>query len=661
MIKSWISAFVETRRLIWLLGIVFAVVLLIQHFEIPYSGVLPSLLAAGKPHVASGDNSSHVSSSTDPKVPKNLTSNWSDANSSVSVNEVTTGSAVLDRQDGEGVKNLSVGQSQSSDNLTAGVSDPEDENISSDTLGSSDSLATDEANKSKDGKIASSSANGRDYSLNRSSKADTALSPENGISKFPISSVAAPNSAMISPENVDMHLNGPATPANPSSWLDGNATALLPQNNTIGLLKPNVAPSINKVPMKKDRSKPPPLAVVTISQMNDMLMQSRASYRAMRPRWSSSLDQQLSRAKSLIENAPPVRDEPSLYSTLFRNVSMFRRSYELMEKTLQVYIYPEGESPIFHHAVLEGIYASEGWFMKLLKANKMFVTKKPTQAHLFYLPFSSRMLEEVLYVPDSHSRRNLVRHLSNYLNVITSKYRFWNRTGGADHFLVACHDWAPSETQKIMAKCIRALCNSDLVDEGFTFGKDVSLPETYVRMAKDPLRERGGKPPSKRHILAFFAGGNHGYLRPILLEYWKNDPDLKFFGKLPTKGKINYVRHMKSSKYCICAKGYEVNSPRVVEAIFYECVPVIISDNFVPPFYETLNWESFAVFVLEKDIPNLKDILKSIPEKRYLAMQRRVKQVQRHFLWNTKPVKYDIFHMILHSIWYTRVFQLSPR
>ncbi|KAG9154433.1 hypothetical protein Leryth_024824 [Lithospermum erythrorhizon] len=210
-----------------------------------------------------------------------------------------------------------------------------------------------------------------------------------------------------------------------------------------------------------------------------------------------------------------------------------------------------------------------------------------------------------------------------------------------------------------MANCIRALCNTDLVKEGFQFGKDVSLPETLVRSAQNPLKLRGGKPPSERHILAFFAGRNHGYLRPILFKYWSNkDPDMQIFGKLPKKGPVNYVQSMKSSKYCICAKGFEVNSPRVVEAIFFECVPVIISDNFVPPLFETLNWESFAVFVLEKDIPNLKDILLSIPEKRYLEMQSRVKQVQQHFLWHTKPEKYDIFHMILHSIWYTRVFQM---
>ncbi|KAF4377219.1 hypothetical protein G4B88_009211 [Cannabis sativa] len=259
------------------------------------------------------------------------------------------------------------------------------------------------------------------------------------------------------------------------------------------------------------------------------------------------------------------------------------------------------------------------------------------------------------------SHKNLIQFLKNYLDIIATKYPYWNRTGGADHFLVACHDWAPSETKRYMGKCIRALCNAD-VKEGFVFGKDVSLPETYVHSPKDVLRNIGGKPASKRSTLAFFAGSMHGYVRPILLQHWENkDPDMKIFGKLPRKkGNKVYVNYMKSSKYCICAKGYEVNSPRVVEAIFYDCVPVIISDNFVPPFLEVLNWESFAVFVPEKDIPNLKNILVSISDRKYRRLQMMVKKVQKHFLWNPKPVKYDIFHMILHSIWYNRLHQIRP-
>jgi len=131
---------------------------------------------------------------------------------------------------------------------------------------------------------------------------------------------------------------------------------------------------------------------------------------------------------------------------------------------------------------------------------------------------------------------------------------------------------APTETRQHMARCLRALCNAD-VKEGFVLGKDVSLPETYVRNAPKPTRNVGGNRVSKRTTLAFFAGGMHGYVRPILLQHWENkNPAMKIFGRLPkSKGNRNYIQYMKSSKYCICAKGYEVNSPRVVEAIFHEC------------------------------------------------------------------------------------------
>lgn len=214
-----------------------------------------------------------------------------------------------------------------------------------------------------------------------------------------------------------------------------------------------------------------------------------------------------------------------------------------------------------------------------------------------------------------------------------------------------------------MEHCIKALCNAD-VTAGFKIGRDISLPETYVRAAKNPLRDLGGKPASQRRILAFYAGSMHGYLRPILLQHWKDkDPEMNIFGRMPfgVASKMNYIEHMKSSKYCICPKGYEVNSPRVVESIFYECVPVIISDNFVPPFFEVLDWDAFSVIVAEKDIPRLKDILSSIPEEKYVKMQMAVRKAQRYFLWHAKPEKYDLFHMTLHSIWYNRVFQAKRR
>ncbi|CAH8270802.1 unnamed protein product [Arabidopsis lyrata] len=305
-----------------------------------------------------------------------------------------------------------------------------------------------------------------------------------------------------------------------------------------------------------------------------------------------------------------------------------------MEQTLKVYIYSEGDRPIFHQpeAIMEGIYASEGWFMKLMESNHRFLTKDPNIAHLFYLPFSTRILQQKLYVHDSHSRRNLVKYLKNYLDLIASNYPFWNRTRGSDHFFTACHDWAPAETRGPYINCIRSLCNAD-VGVDFVVGKDVSLPETKISSSQNPNGNIGGNRPSKRTILAFFAGNLHGYVRPILLNQWSSrpEPDMKIFNRIDHK---SYIRYMKRSRFCVCAKGYEVNSPRVVESVLYGCVPVIISDNFVPPFLEILNWESFAVFVPEKEIPNLRKILISIPVRRYVEMQKRVMKVQKHFMWH---------------------------
>lgn len=115
-----------------------------------------------------------------------------------------------------------------------------------------------------------------------------------------------------------------------------------------------------------------------------------------------------------------------------------------MERVLKIYVYKEGKKPIFHQPILKGLYASEGWFMKLMERNNRYAVKDPRKAHLFYMPFSSRMLEHTLYVRNSHNRTNLRQYLKDYSENIAAKYRFWNRTGGADHFLVACHDWVMS-------------------------------------------------------------------------------------------------------------------------------------------------------------------------------------------------------------------------
>eukprot|EP00253_Pinus_taeda_P026730 PITA_26730 len=382
--------------------------------------------------------------------------------------------------------------------------------------------------------------------------------------------------------------------------------------------------------------------------------------------WVIKIEQQLLSAKYEIENAAPALDNPELYGPVYHNVSRFKRSYEMMEKVLKVYVYPDGEKPYFHEGPMVFIYASEGWFMKQMEENKQFVTKDFKKAHVYYMPYSVYEMRRGIPAPEQHNMPQISLYIRDYVNTIASKYPFWNRTHGRDHFFVACHDWGPYTTKEhpeLRSNAIKVLCNADLSEGYFVSGKDGALPETNLYGLQQPPRGLGGLPIRKRSILAFFAGGSHGRVRPVLFKYWKDkDPSMKIYENLPPEiaKEKSYINHMKDSKYCLCPMGYEVSSPRLVEAIYYDCVPVIIADHFFLPFSEVLNWESFSITVAEKDIPNLKTILLGISGRRYMSMQLRLSKVRKHFLWHrNSPQRYDIFHMILHSVWRSRLNEID--
>ncbi|KAK2995014.1 hypothetical protein RJ640_012254 [Escallonia rubra] len=649
----------ETKRLFILLGMAFLVVVVFQHFELPSGSVRSPVLSTGKvsffgkSYSPAGDLSNggistyaysglaRKNNSEVPTLVKETDPGDQGKDRGTRGNMVPEKTGSSDVNNFESFANLSsVENSKEVANVETSIGSAA---LEKGTEGNKSSLRdTTTKDKSLSSKENASSDSGRESSF-------ISVSP---LGMVPLTNLDAKSVApMMSAE-----LNTSSVPKAATSVHTKDEKPGPQQSTATGSIDNS---SWKEIPPMNKTSKVPILPVMSISKMTELLLKSQSSHASDPPELSSIVDQELQYAKSQIENAPIVKNDTRLYSPLYRNLSMFRRSYELMDNMLKVYIYKEGEKPIFHQSILEGIYACEGWFLKLLEANKQFVTEDPGQAHLFYFPFSSRLLQLTRYVRNSHSRDNLIQYMKNYVDMLTSKYPFWNRTGGADHFLAACHDWAPAETRGRMLNCIRALCNAD-IRTGFAIGKDVSIPTTYIRSLQDPIKDIGGEPPSQRPILAFFAGYMHGYVRPILLKYWGKDPDMKIFSRMPhVKGNMNYIQHMKSSRYCICARGFAVNSPRVVESIFYECVPVIISDNYVPPLFEVLNWESFAVFILEKDIPNLKNILLSISDENYLEMQKRVRKVQEHFLWHAEPAKYDLFHMILHSIWYNRVFRVN--
>ncbi|THG22994.1 hypothetical protein TEA_010293 [Camellia sinensis var. sinensis] len=335
---------------------------------------------------------------------------------------------------------------------------------------------------------------------------------------------------------------------------------------------------------------------------------------------------------------------------VFHDRDIFLENYKEMNKSFKIYVYPHKKSDPFAHVFLpvdfepRGNYASESYFRKVLMKSH-FITMDPSEADLFFLPFSIARLRHDPRV----GVEGIQDFIRDYIFNISQRYPYWNRTGGADHFYVACHSIGRSamgKADEVKLNAIQVVCSSSYFLYGYVAHKDASLPQIWPRQ---------GEPPdlasSVREKLAFFAGSINSPVRENLLETWKNDSEIfVHFGRLTTP----YDKELLGSKYCLHVKGFEVNTARIGDALYYGCVPVIIANHYDLPFSDILNWERFSIIVATLDIPLLKEILKGISFDEYLKLQRNVLEVRNHFQWHVSPVDYDAFYMVMYELWLRR-------
>lgn len=153
-----------------------------------------------------------------------------------------------------------------------------------------------------------------------------------------------------------------------------------------------------------------------------------------------------------------------------------------------------------------------------------------------------------------------------------------------------------------------------------------------------------------RNKLAFFAGRNNSPIRERVRQIWGNDTEIRAHFDWVS----NIAEEQLGSKFCLHVKGFEVNTARASDALFYGCVPVIIANHYHLPFADIVNWKSFAVVLEDGDIPSLKKILKGISSEQYLMLQKNVLKVRKHFQWHTPPVDYDAFYTTMYQLWLRR-------
>lgn len=162
----------------------------------------------------------------------------------------------------------------------------------------------------------------------------------------------------------------------------------------------------------------------------------------------------------------------------------------------------------------------------------------------------------------------------------------------------------------------------------------------YLRWSDSRFVEYSEVGPSTRYLFAFVGSTETHPVRKKLLALRHPRGLVRDTSSEPGRGfgksvavyedyRRRYGKELAAARFILCPRGAGVGSMRVFEAMKAGRVPIVISDDWVPPTGP--EWETFSVRVAEDDAARIPDVLESIESRgsEMGALARR--EWERHF------------------------------
>ncbi|KAL3638888.1 hypothetical protein CASFOL_016795 [Castilleja foliolosa] len=349
---------------------------------------------------------------------------------------------------------------------------------------------------------------------------------------------------------------------------------------------------------------------------------------------------------------------------------------------LKIYVYDEDEieglkllmygreGKISADACVKGQWGTQVKIHRLL-LQSTYRTIKKEEADLFFVPSYVKCVRMMGGLNDKEINQTYVK--------VLSQMPYFRLSGGRNHIFVF-----PSGAGAHLFKSWATYINRSIIltPEGdrtdkrdtsaFNTWKDIIIPgnvddgmTSHNPRLVDPL------PLSRRKHLANYLGraqGKAGRLKLIDLAKQYPDklesPELKFSGS-EKLGRTDYFQHLRNAKFCLAPRGESSWTLRFYES-FFECVPVILSDQAELPFQNVVDYSQISIKWPSTRIgTQLLDYLESIPDKDIedmIAKGRRVRclwvyapesepcSAFRGILWELQK-KVRQFHQSAETFW----------
>jgi len=168
-----------------------------------------------------------------------------------------------------------------------------------------------------------------------------------------------------------------------------------------------------------------------------------------------------------------------------------------------------------------------------------------------------------------------------------------------------------------------------------------NLNRNTISMPTLPIAFSNSPKLGLRPVIASFQGRNSHPIRDHLKQI-ANDKTIiinfvgqDHFGKLDaTSGRTDhsYYQLLESSTFAFIPRGDALFSYRLIEAMSFGCIPIILSDGWVLPFDRVVPWERMSLRMHADGIPGLPQILSSLSNDEILERQNEVIRCYRkHF------------------------------
>ena len=146
------------------------------------------------------------------------------------------------------------------------------------------------------------------------------------------------------------------------------------------------------------------------------------------------------------------------------------------------------------------------------------------------------------------------------------------------------------------------------------------------------------KPPVTvpKDIVASFVGSNTHIIRQAMMQ--NVPPEYAVLMKpqwtevVPDDEAQTFEMISARSKFVLCPRGYAATSVRMYEAFQHGAVPVYISDEFITPWDDEIDWDKLVLKVAPADVERLTEIIEECSDENWEMMADYGKKIySTHF------------------------------